>query len=193
VTPDSDLLGDLRRALDALPALAWMLAADRRLLYANLAMRRYYGPEVLEDDDWLDIVHPSDHDRALANWPQPDWESEYRVRRVDGEWRRVLVRARALHGDDGTMLGWVGTTTDVEDERRMGDELRRQALDIGLVLAAAGDAAARERARLAKVIRETALAPLETVARRLALEDRAELSELVAGSLKALRDALGAD
>ena len=190
--PDAELLGDLRHALDALPALAWMLSADRRLLYANRATRAYFGPGALQGEYWLDVVEQGERDRAAGNWPAPDWDAEYRVRRGDGECRRVLVRARALLGDDGTLLGWIGTTTDVEDERRMADEFRRQALDIGLVLAAAGDAAERERARLAKAVRETALEPLETVARRLALEGDAELSDVVAGSLKALRDAFDA-
>jgi PAS domain S-box-containing protein len=193
VTAEAGPLGDLRRALDALPALAWIYTPDRRLLYANRAMREYFGPEGLDDEAWIDVVHPGDRDRASAEWHAPAIDAEYRLRRRDGEWRRALVRARALRGDDGALLAWIGTTTDVEDERRMGDEFRRQALDIGLVLAAAGDAAERERARLAKVVRDTALEPLETAARRLALEDHAELSELVAGSLEALRDALEAD
>jgi PAS domain S-box-containing protein len=190
--PDAQLLGDLRLALDALPALTWIYTPDRRLLYANRAMREYWGPEGLDDDAWIDIVHPGDRDRAKAKWHEPEVDAEYRLRRSDGEWRRALVRARALHGEDGALLWWIGTTTDVEDERRMGDEFRRQALDIGLVLAAAGDAAERERARLAKVVRETALGPLETAARRLALEDHAELSDLVVRSLQAVRDALEA-
>ena len=156
-------------------------------------MREYWGPEGLHDETWIDVVHPGDRDRALADWPVPAMEAEYRLRRNDGEWRRALVRARALLGDDGTLLAWVGTTTDVEDERRMGDEFRRQALDIGLVLAAAGDAGERERARLAEVLRETALEPLETAARRLALEDQAALSDLVARSLDALRAAFEPD
>jgi PAS domain S-box-containing protein len=193
VSPETEQLGDLRLALDALPALAWVISPERRMLFANRATSEYFGPDGLVDDAWLDVVHPGDRDRAMAKWPEPAWDAEYRARRHDGEWRRVLVRARALRGEDGTLLAWVGTTTDVEDERRMGDELRRQALDIGLVLAAAGDAAERERARLAKVVRKTALEPLETASRRLALEGHAEISDLVAGSLRALRDALEAD
>jgi hypothetical protein len=193
VSAEAEALGDLRRALDALPALTWMYTPDHRLLYANRAMREYWAGEGNDDDAWIEIVHPGDRDRAKAQWPAPGMDAEYRLRRRDGEWRRALVRARALQGDDGTLLAWIGTTTDVEDERRMGDQFRRQALDIGLVLAAAGDAAERERARLAKVVRETALEPLETVARRLALENHAELSDLVAQSLEALREALDAD
>lgn len=192
MTAEAEPLGDLRLALDALPALMWIYTPDRRLLYANRAMREYFGPEGLDDEAWVNLVHPGDRDRAKAKWPVPAMDAEYRLRRSDGEWRRALVRARALRGDDGTLLAWIGTTTDVEDERRMGDEFRRQALDIGLVLAAAGDAAERERARLAKVMRKTALEPLETAARRLALKDDAELRDLVAGSLQALRDALDA-
>ena len=193
MTPEAELLGDPRRALDALPALAWMLSADRRLVYANRATRAYFGPDALQGEYWLDVVEPGERERAAGAWPGSDWDAEYRVRRGDGELRRVLVRARALRGDDDTLLAWVGTTTDVEDERRMDDEFRRRALDIGLVLAAADDAAERERARLAGAMRDTVIAPLETIARRLALEGHAEQSVAVAGSLEALRDALEPD
>ncbi|MEY2516461.1 MAG: hypothetical protein QOJ89_3819, partial [bacterium] len=61
--PDAQLLADLRLALDALPALTWIYTPDRRLLYANRAMREYWGPEGLDDEAWVDIVHPGDRAR----------------------------------------------------------------------------------------------------------------------------------
>jgi hypothetical protein len=100
-----------------------------------------------------------------------------------------MVRSRAVLGDSGRPAAWVVTTTDVEDERRLADELRRRAMDMGLVLALADDAARLERARLAALVRQTAIEPLEVAVQRLRL-DHAQDSEVVARSLAVIREAL---
>ncbi len=182
--------------IDALPVIIWMLAPDGRLVYINRTGREYFGVDGdFTGDGWDDPVHPNDRDRAKAAWPGPltamlGWDTEFRLRRHDGEFRRALVRARPVRDEAGVLVTWIGTTTDVEDERRMGDELRRRALDIGLVLAAAEDAAERERRRLARQLQDAALEPLEAVAQRLRREGQTEASAAVERSLTALRGAL---
>lgn len=187
---------DLRAVIDSLPVIVWMLAPDGRLVYVNRAGREYVGVD--HDgtgEGWADVVHPDDRARAASGWPGPQsapegWEAEFRLRRHDGQFRRALVRARPVRDEAGVVSRWVGTVTDVEDERRMGDELRRQALDIGLVLAAAVDAADHERRRLARQLRAPALEPLEAAARSLQEAGHAEESAAVMRAVKALRDAL---
>lgn len=195
MSADVERLADFRVVLDAMPDIAWVLTPDGRLLYLNRVGREYFGPGAdVVQDDWYDFVKPSDRERAAAHWPRPGsdtraWDAEFTLRRHDGEFRRVMVRARAVVGDSGQPVAWVGTTTDVEDERRLGDELRRRAMDMGLVLALADDAARLERARLAALTRQTAIEPLEAAVRRLRA-DHPQESALVARSLAAIRAAL---
>jgi PAS domain S-box-containing protein len=72
---------------------------------------------------WLDAVHPDDREQAAADWRQAvtkvePVQSEYRLRRRDGEYRHMLVSAVPVQAADGSIREWIGTNTDVEDEQR---------------------------------------------------------------------------
>lgn len=195
MSADIELLADFRVVLDAMPDIASLVTPDGLLLYMNRVGREYFGPDAnLLQDGWYDVVAPSERERAARHWPRPGretraWDAEFTLRRHDGEFRRAMVRSRAVLGDSVEPVAWVVTTNDVEDERRMGDELRRRALDMGLVLAVADDAARLERVRLAALVRQSAIEPLEAVVQRLR-GDRAQDGELVAQSVAAIREAL---
>ena len=195
MSPGIEPLADFRVVLDAMPDIACVMTPDGLLVYINHAGREYFGSGAdLVQDGWYEFVEPSERERAAAKWPGPrsetrGWDAEFTLRRHDGEFRRAMVRSRAVLGNAGTPVAWVVTCTDVEDERRMGDELRRRALDMGLVLALADDAARLERVRLATLLRQTAIEPLEGAIERLHGE-HAHGSEMVAQSLAAIREAL---
>lgn len=74
-------------------------------------------------DGWLAAVHPEDRDRARTYWSglqrsSTNNSTTYRVRRVDGEWRWLLVRGVPLLGTDGAVDEWVGTITDISEQKR---------------------------------------------------------------------------
>ncbi len=81
----------------------------------------------------------------------------------------MAVTSRAVRDPSGALVGWVGTFTDVEDERASADALRRNAVDMGLLLAEANDAARRERLRLSAAAGDSVMLPLEQATRDLAL------------------------
>ncbi len=82
--------------------------------------REYLGP----DWGWEQAIHPDDREATRAEWvaaiaeARPVVEQRYRLRRADGEYRRVEVRAVPIRDADGTVREWVGSNVDVEDERR---------------------------------------------------------------------------
>ena len=63
--------------------------------------------------------------RALASGTP--WEDEFRLRRADGAMRWHLSRALPLRDAGGRIVRWFGTNTDVDDRRRVEDELRQRA------------------------------------------------------------------
>lgn len=78
---------------------------------------------------WLDAIHPQDREATAASWQRAVkrkeiYYAEYRLRRHDGQYRRVTARGVPVVASDGT-LEWVGACTDVEDERRAADHLRQ--------------------------------------------------------------------
>lgn len=80
---------------------------------------------------WLDVIHPEDRARTREQWRRcvatgELYAAEFRVLRVDGEYRRTRSRAIAARRDDGTIRCWYGTTEDIEEEARS-DDARRAA------------------------------------------------------------------
>ena len=53
------------------------------------------------------------------------YENEFRIRRHDGVYRTFMVRAEPVHDEEGRILRWVGSNTDIEDLRRQSAELAR--------------------------------------------------------------------
>lgn len=83
---------------------------------------------------WQQVVHPDDlqvtMDRYVASLKTGNiFEVENRYRRWDGTYRWHLNRAVPLKGDNGELLFWVGTATDIEDQKK---EMERKDEFIGV-------------------------------------------------------------
>jgi two-component system phosphate regulon sensor histidine kinase PhoR len=83
---------------------------------------------------WQKVVHPDDiqhtTDKYLASLQSGEvFEVENRYRRADGIYRWHLNRALPLHNEAGEIVFWVGTATDIEDQKR---ELEKKDEFIGI-------------------------------------------------------------
>src|SRR6202521_429478 len=114
----------LRLVIDTLPALAWSKLPDGSADFLNQRFREYTGLSVEEGLGWgwmMNAFHPED--RAQEEWRaafaagQP-FEKEARLRRADGAYRWFLHRAVPLRDDQGSVVKWYGTTTDIEERKR---------------------------------------------------------------------------
>ncbi|MBX9622319.1 MAG: PAS domain S-box protein [Gemmataceae bacterium] len=79
---------------------------------------------------WEAITHHDDRGRVADAWRaalarEEPFEVEYRLRRADGEWRQVAVRAVPVPDGAGRVEEWVGLTEDVTDRRRLEDQYRQ--------------------------------------------------------------------
>lgn len=77
-------------------------------------------PETLDDDQWLEAVHPEDRDlareqtRRLNAGETVEVNYEYRERHVDGHWIWIMCRGRAIAWDtEGRPVRFLGTDTDI--------------------------------------------------------------------------------
>jgi PAS domain S-box-containing protein len=125
---------EFRTLAEAMPQHVWTAQPDGRVDYINLRRLEYAGRPVEEllGSGWLDIFHPDDMPRAMAAWRQAvasgePYELEGRIRRHDGVYRWQLSRAVAVRDEQGRVLKWLGTSTDIEDLKRAEAELRRRA------------------------------------------------------------------
>ncbi|MFI5274240.1 MAG: PAS domain-containing protein, partial [Ktedonobacterales bacterium] len=81
---------------------------------------------------WLNAVHPDDRERVAAAWQQAHeataiYDIQYRLRRHDGIYRQMLVRAMPVFTDDGILREWIGVHTDITERRELEERLRATA------------------------------------------------------------------
>ena len=120
--------------LQRLPVSAWTLRPDGRPDFVNQVWLDYSG-QTLEfvrshPEAWMKAVHPDDRDTASRSF----WEGvrsgqgfamETRYLRArDGTYRWHLNQAVVLRDAEGKVVRFVGTTTDIDDQKRAQEELR---------------------------------------------------------------------
>ncbi|MGO8899898.1 MAG: PAS domain S-box protein [Isosphaeraceae bacterium] len=86
--------------------------------------------EELRGRGWVDSLHPEDRERTRAVWSEAVrarsvYETEYRIRKSDGEYRHFAARGVPVLQADGSVREWVGTCTDITERKRAEEALRR--------------------------------------------------------------------
>ncbi len=120
-----------RQMANALPQLVWTATPQGRVDFIGEQWCRYTGTagSALLGEGWRAWLHPEDQARYEALWydPRPGerMQVELRIRRFDGEYRRFDVQLVALRDDQGTLLQWLGSNTDIEERLRADEALRR--------------------------------------------------------------------
>src|SRR5713101_7148779 len=121
-----------RTLIEAIPQQIWSGPPDGTIDYCNERWRSYAGLELedLRGDGWQAMLHPDDRDRVLKAWRESvangtPYEQEERHRGADGRYRWFLCRGVPLRDDDGRIVRWYGTNTDIEDRKQADEELRQ--------------------------------------------------------------------
>jgi formate hydrogenlyase transcriptional activator len=127
---------ELRRIVDLIPQQIVVLNSEGKALYANRVSMEYTGLslEEVRADDFRDrVFHPEDIQRlreqrqnALAG--TIPFENEQRGLGKDGKYRWFLIRYNPFLGENGRVIRWYATATDIED-RKQTQEALRNALD----------------------------------------------------------------
>jgi hypothetical protein len=115
---------------DTLPNLAWMARADGSCEYVNRPWHAYTGLSLEESlgYGWTRAVHPEDLPGVLEHWQRgrdigEPCEAELRMRRAsDGQWRWFVARAQPARAADGSVIRWIGSYTDIDEQRRAAQE-----------------------------------------------------------------------
>jgi PAS domain S-box-containing protein len=119
----------LRLIIDTIPTIVWRKLPDGSADFLNRNFREYTGLS-LEDGlgwGWMNAFHPDD--RLMEEWRAAlaggkPFERVVRLRRADGEYRWFLIRAVPLRDEQGNIVKWYGTTSDIEDLKRAEDRIR---------------------------------------------------------------------
>jgi formate hydrogenlyase transcriptional activator len=127
---------ELRRIVDLIPQQIVVLNPQGKAIYANRGSTEYTGLslEEVRADDFRDrVFHPEDIQRlreqrqnALAG--VVPFENEQRGLGRDGKYRWFLIRYNPFLDENGKVIRWYATATDIED-RKQTQEALTNALD----------------------------------------------------------------
>jgi formate hydrogenlyase transcriptional activator len=127
---------ELRQIVDVVPQHIFVLEPDGRFLYANRRDLEYTGltlEDVLGPDHLAKVLHPDDLERLRREREHVlaqgvSWESEARLLGKNGQYRWFLIRLNPLRDEQGRIIRWYGTRTDIED-RKQAEDCLQKALD----------------------------------------------------------------
>jgi len=91
--------------------------------------------EELAGIGWADAIHPEDRERTVRLWHEAlgtgrTLELEHRLRRQDGEYRIMQLRAVPVRDASGVIAEWVGMHTDVTEQRNLEAALQRREMEL---------------------------------------------------------------
>lgn len=125
---------ELRRITDAIPQTIVVLDPSGDPLYANQAVLEYTGltmQEVLSSEFRARMFHPEDvgkvrEERQAAYARGLPFEIEQRTRRKDGQYRWFLICLNPFRDEQGRLVRWYATGTDIDDRKRAEDRTRNE-------------------------------------------------------------------
>ncbi len=113
---------DFRTLAESMPQIIWTTDSEGKCTYLNRRWVSYTGLS-LEDslgDGWISCFHPADLAASRCAWDEAlrtrgNYTFEFRLRRADGEYRWWLNRGEPLLTEQGEVLKWLGTSTDIHE------------------------------------------------------------------------------
>jgi len=129
------------RELDAIvhtaPDIIFSRRADGSRDYTSDRFYDYTGapPGSANGFGWLDYVHVEDKQQTMDHWMScvesgANYEAEYRIRSEDGAYRWFRARAVPIRNDDGEIVKWYGTCSDIHDSKLLEQSIRDSATEL---------------------------------------------------------------
>ena len=121
-----------RTLAESIPQLTWMADNTGHIFWYNQRWYDYTGTtiEQMEGWGWQKVHDPEILPEVLKNWRAAiesgePFEMIFPLRSTAGEMRPFLTRVLPLKDPDGTVVRWFGTNTDITDQRKIEERLRR--------------------------------------------------------------------
>jgi PAS domain S-box-containing protein len=118
---------------DAAPAILWTAQPDGSVDFISNTLYQFTGisRERALGWGWSDAVHPDDVAVCRSKWEHSlrvgePLEVEYRLVRADGRNRWFLVKGNPVRDQRGTIVRWIGTCMDIEEQRHHQQILEQQ-------------------------------------------------------------------
>jgi two-component system CheB/CheR fusion protein len=122
----------LRKMSDNVPVMIWVAGPDKNFTFLNKTWLAFTGRKLSRETGigWTEGVHKEDLELVLSTYHE-SFESktpfsiEYRMKRVDGEFRWILNSAVPTFDSDGEFTGYTGSCIEIHDTRVLSEELEK--------------------------------------------------------------------
>lgn len=118
---------------DTAPVMIWMSGPDKLCTYFNKTWLAFTGRSLEQElgNGWAEGVHPDDFQRCLEVYEaafnaRQEFKMEYRLRRIDGEYRWVLDNGTPRFLSGGDFVGYVGSCIDITDLKQSSEALKQK-------------------------------------------------------------------
>jgi PAS domain S-box-containing protein len=113
---------EVSRVLEGIPQIAWTADSDGHISYFNRRWFDYVGQEYASAKQLASHMHPHDFKVSLPHWERSlitgqALDVELRIRSASGEYRWMLVRALPSRNEQGEIMQWIGTYTDIHEHK----------------------------------------------------------------------------
>jgi PAS domain S-box-containing protein len=119
-----------RMLADNMAQLAWIADSAGQVTWFNQRWYDFTGIDeaAAESRGWGEVQHPDYVDRVRAKFRDhmdagEEWEDLFPLRRADGEWRWFLSRAKPIRDEQGKIIHWFGTNTDITEQREQSEQI----------------------------------------------------------------------
>ena len=180
-----------RSMADAIPQLAWIARADGWIFWYNRRWYEYTGttPEQMEGWGWQSVHDPQTVSTVLERWKlsiatgEP-FDMTFPLRGADGVFRPFLTRVMPLRDEQGQVVQWFGTNTDISEQKAREKELAAAKASAEQAKAAA-EQANRAKDHFLAVLSHELRTPLTPVVMGVSmLQDRSDLAPAVRETLE---------
>ncbi|WP_309614847.1 chemotaxis protein CheB [Flavobacterium sp.] len=121
-----------RMMAELMPQKVWTSDAEGNKDYFNKTLLDYSGKsfDELKGDGWEKIIHPDDWKNDKKQWQEclktgKDYDAENRLLGKDGKYLWHLTRAVALKDDQGKIKMWIGSKTEIQEQKEQKEELEK--------------------------------------------------------------------
>ncbi|CAN5479398.1 hypothetical protein BH11PLA2_BH11PLA2_47680 [soil metagenome] len=110
---------------ESIPQLAWMANTDGHIFWYNRRWYEYTGttPEQIDGWRWQSVHDPKELPKVLERWKTSlatgiPFDMTFPLKGQDGQFRPFLTRVEPVKDDEGRVVRWFGTNTDITELKR---------------------------------------------------------------------------
>lgn len=119
-----------RTLAESLPQLVWMTDTEGKSEYSSHQWKEYSGLDPDDPDTWQQLVHPDDMEHMMLSWQNSRlagmrYHAEARLRNKSGEYRWHFVQGEPILNQEGSIVNWIGSFTDIHDQKTLSQKLEK--------------------------------------------------------------------